>query len=74
MAEELRENYRIPTIDEFVEYLKDRDDVWKNLTEENKKLVKNLNIPFVVDSFNCLEQNIKGDKFKCKEHCGKCVK
>ena len=35
---------------------------------------KALNIHNVVGSFNCLEQNIKGTKFKCKEHCGKCVK
>jgi len=37
-------------------------------------LNKALNIHNVVGSFNCLEQNIKSDKFKCKEHCGKCVK
>lgn len=24
--------------------------------------------------FNCLEQNIKGDSFRCENHCGKCVK
>lgn len=34
---------------------------------------------FVVDDFldikfNCLEQNIKGDSFRCESHCGKCVK
>tara|TARA_R110000851_G_scaffold306406_1_gene464777 strand:- start:357 stop:560 length:204 start_codon:yes stop_codon:yes gene_type:complete len=23
--------------------------------------------------FNCLEQNVKGDKFKCEHHCGECV-
>jgi hypothetical protein len=27
-----------------------------------------------IKKFNCLEQNVKGDKFKCEHHCGECVK
>jgi len=27
-----------------------------------------------IGHFNCLEQNIKGDAYKCDSHCGKCVK
>lgn len=48
------------------------------MTEDYKTRIeavkKALTTPVVLGSFNCLEQNIKGDKFKCKEHCDKCVK
>ena len=30
--------------------------------------------PKKAETFNCLEQNIKGAQFKCKEHCGECVR
>ena len=47
------------------------EDMWKHI---EPKLGQILPIDSVVGSFNCLEQNIKGEKFKCKEHCRKCVK
>jgi len=53
-----------------------RPDIYTDWLEEKLKeqIVKNSSIPDIVGSFNCLEQNIKGDKYKCKEHCGECVK
>jgi hypothetical protein len=42
--------------------------------EAIEDVIKLFSIPVVMGSFNCLEQNIKGDNFKCGEHYGKCVK
>lgn len=48
--------------------------MYQEALRKHKTLVKGGDLSGVSVSFNCLEQNIKGDKFKCKEHCGKCVK
>jgi hypothetical protein len=36
--------------------------------------VNNVALDDVIVKFNCLNENIKGNKFRCKEHCGTCNK